>query len=192
MSQTTCLLGSRMRRRAIQLTRTEEIIRDLKSMSWPMLIALGLGFLASTSGTFAVGDTSKEELVVSAREVSSTTFPNIEETSDSSEVLKFYPAYLRFALEIGRDTDLRTAKKLDETYQQLRRRHPQAAAKFLKGLRFEMVQKMELAGLDPARVSTNTPEIRRWVGRFLKDWHREADEHLFRAVAIRASERRAE
>jgi hypothetical protein len=58
----------------------------------------------------------------------------------------------------------------------------EAAARFLKGLRFEMVQKVELMGVAPQSLNTHTPEMRRWVKRFLPDWVREADEQWFRAA----------
>lgn len=184
--------GEFMRRTLIQLSVSEILIRDLKAMSWPLLVAAGLGLLATTSrGPVALGDADRapqKEGMVSFREVSSVDFPRVTETNDEDRILKTYPAYLTYVLEVGAETDAATARKLGETYQSLRRRYPTAAARFLKGLRFEMVQKIELMGLAPHQASTRSPEMRRWVHRFIKEWHREADEHLFRAVVLKRAE----
>ncbi len=87
------------------------------------------------------------------------------------------------------ETDEATAKRLAHTFENLKRRNPEGAARFLKGLRFEMVQKLELLGASPAQVSTRTPVYRKWVSRWMKEWLREADEHLFRAVALEATKK---
>lgn len=120
------------------------------------------------------------------RELSSLAFPKHKVTSDVGDILSDYPDYLQFVLEIGDASDATLARKLRDTYQALRKRHPVGAAKFLKGLRFEMVQKLELMGANPKSMTTQNPDIRRWVTRWMKAWHREADEYLFRAIAMKA------
>ena len=53
----------------------------------------------------------------------------------------------------------------------------------MKGLRFELVQKVELMGKDSREISTSNPIYRRWIQKYLKEWVREADEHLFRSYS---------
>lgn len=133
-----------------------------------------------------VGATGKDSGTFSERNVASLAFPTYESTSDEGEILGDYPAYLNFVLEIGKTTDRGTSSRLAQTYLKLKKKSPVGAARFLKGLRFEMVTKLELMGASPQSISTQNPEIRRWVGRYLKEWLREADEHLFRAYAYNA------
>lgn len=122
-----------------------------------------------------------------SRAIASMGFPSVNDASDEDEILKSYPAYLNFVLDISRETDARNAKRLNDLYQRLVRINPPGAARFLKGLRFEMVEKLELSGMNPAQATTRNPEMRRWVTKFLRDWTREADENLFRSIALRAS-----
>lgn len=116
-------------------------------------------------------------------------FPNIEELSDHDDILEKYPQYLRFVLAVGHSVDSQSADRLKKNFERLTKYDPDGAIRFLKGLRFEMMHKMELMGASPRTVTVNNSEIRRWVRRFLPDWGREADEHLFRAIALRAAER---
>lgn len=135
---------------------------------------------------FLVGATGSDMDALGERNVASLAFPTYDSTSDEGEILGDYPAYLNFVLEIGKTTDRGTAGRLAQTYLKLKKKSPVGAARFLKGLRFEMVTKLELMGVSPQSISTQSPEIRRWVGRYLKEWLREADEHLFRAYAYNA------
>ena len=48
-----------------------------------------------------------------------------------------------------------------------------------------MMQKLEFMGINPKTVDTSTPVMRQWIRRYLKAWHREADEYLFRSIAFR-------
>lgn len=120
------------------------------------------------------------------RSLSSLPFPRHEATKDEGDVLSEYPEYLRFVLAIGKDVDPSTSSKLAKTYEQLRKRDPRGAARFLRGLRFEMVQKLEFSGANLATVNTSSPEMRNWVRRYISAWYREADEYLFRSVAFRS------
>lgn len=128
-----------------------------------------------------------------SRDVSSVqNFPWVKTTADRDEILQDYKPYLRFVLEAGKNTDSRMAVKLADTYSKLEKHFPDAAARFLKGLRFEMLQKLELMGVSYQSVNTSTPEMKRWVRKFLKEWNREADEALFRSVAIQKTRKSAE
>lgn len=124
----------------------------------------------------------------SERDLTSGSFPDISATSDQDDILSTYPLYLKFALAIGKEVDNATARKLSANYSALRKRSPQFAARFLKGLRFEMEQKLELMGASPASITTHSPEMRRWVAKYMKEWNREADEHLFRAITMKVRE----
>lgn len=122
------------------------------------------------------------------RHLASTNFPLISTERSTSDILDSYPAYLKFVLEVGKDTNRAQATKLAKIYDSLKRKNPKSAALFLKGLRFEMVQKVELMGKDPRTLSSSNPELRSWIGRYLVEWVREADEHLFRAYSASRSE----
>lgn len=122
-----------------------------------------------------------------------SALPQISNTNDTDKILQNYTQYLRFVTEVGQHVDRNNTHKLIKIYNVLKRRNHNSAALFLKGLRFEIVQKVELMGVDPDRISTNTPEIRRWVSKYMREWVREADEHLFRVLSTpRAELARAE
>lgn len=142
-------------------------------------------FLALVLGFFTIATTSRSSLSsdISARQLASLPFPRHASTSDDGDVLSQYDDYLRFVQVIGRDVEPTTARNLQATFEKLRKRDPKGAARFLRGLRFEMVQKLEFLGASPTQISTSTPIMRQWVKRYLKEWHREADEYLFRAIA---------
>jgi hypothetical protein len=110
-------------------------------------------------------------------------FPNIQAQNDVNDILDVYPTYLQFVVEVGREVDNSNTQRLIQIFNRLKKQNPTGAALFLKGLRFEVVQKVELMGSNPSHVNTRTPEIRRFVGRYMKEWVREADEHLFRSVS---------
>ncbi len=143
-------------------------------------------FLAFMVGVFAV---SFQTTPLGDRHPDAMSFPRLANTSDVDEVLNDYPAYLRFVLEVGKDKDKKTAERLDHVYSQLRQRDPNGAARFLRGLRFEILQKLELLGVSEESVSTSSPVIRRWIAKFLPTWYREADEYLFRAVTANVAKR---
>lgn len=111
---------------------------------------------------------------------------NIERSADG--ILDSYTDYLNFAVEVGRETDRENATKLVKIFEVLKRKSPRGAALFLKGLRFEMIQKIELMGREPHEISSTNPVIKRWVGKYIKEWVREADEHLFRAQSASKAE----
>lgn len=113
---------------------------------------------------------------------SAMNFPTVQQEDDVSDILASYPLYLKFVLEIGREVDRASAKKLESLYLGMKSHSQEAAARFLKGLRFEMVAKVELMGVAPQTLNTRSPEMRQWVKKFLPAWVREADEQWFRAA----------
>ncbi len=119
------------------------------------------------------------------RDPASLAFPLTREVENPNQVLASYMPYFHFVEAVGKKTDPEATKRLVHTFEALRKRDPNGAARFLKGLRFEMTQKLEFMGITASSVNSDTPEIRRWVGRFVKVWHREADELLFRAIAMK-------
>jgi len=119
----------------------------------------------------------------SERDLSSMRFPAVKSVFDTDEMLSDYQAYMNFVCEIGKRVDARNTRRLIKVYSSLRRRSPEKAALFLKGLRFEMISKADLMGVETSNLSTQTPEMRRWVARYMKEWVREADEHLFRSLS---------
>lgn len=140
---------------------------------------LMVGLLTSTIATSSIDNT------VMFRNPASLAFPKTREVSDVEDVLKVYAPYLRFVEVVGKKTDAESTVRLVRIFDALRKRDPRGAARFLKGLRFEMTQKLEFMGVATAAITSDTPEIRQWVGRFVKVWQREADELLFRAIAMK-------
>ncbi len=123
------------------------------------------------------------------RETASMAFPLYKNTSDVGDIMDDYPAYLNFALTIGKDVNPGMAKQISERFTRLKRADEKYAARFLKGLRFEMIQKLELTGLSPKRVTTENPTLRRWVAKYIGAWLREVDEYQFRAFAASIAKR---
>lgn len=121
------------------------------------------------------------------RAPASRPFPNTSTASDVDDMLKDYDSYLQFVLIVGNGVDSRNAKALAGKWSQLRKNNPTAAARFLKGLKFEMDNHLQLVGGSSTRMTTDSPAVRAWVKRYLRDWYREADEHLFRTYAMRLS-----
>lgn len=130
---------------------------------------LGLGMTLSDSGATA------------RREITAMDFPKVREQSDLDDILSDYEVYLNFILEVGNQTNRKQAERLNAIYRNLKKKDEAQAARFLRGLRFEMVQKLEMTGLTPERASTNNTAIRQWVTKFLPVWLREADEYQFRS-----------
>lgn len=118
-------------------------------------------------------------------------FPQVREKKDEDDILEYYPAYLNFILEIGNLVNRPVAHKINQMYYSNLKKHPAHAAAFLKGLRFEILQKVQMAGMNPDELSTRNPEMKKWVTKYLPIWLREIDEHWFRArteLAQRKSE----
>jgi len=147
-------------------------VRRMIALSSLKFIALGaLTFLLSTGTAFGT-----------------SRFPIVDTERSTSDILDSYIEYLRFTVEVGKNVDRNTTAKLVKTFESLKRKNPRGAALFLKGLRFEMLHKVELMGREPSDISISNTEYRKWVGRYLKEWVREADEYLFRAYSASKSE----
>ena len=144
-----------------------------------------LSLLAILAGLFSFSGANRYGN--ESRTLTSIEFPDHKLTSDMGDILSDYPDYLRFVLEIGRVTDSRSAQVLASKYGQLRKRNPELAARFLRGLRFEMVQKLEFVGGTNARITTDTPFMRKWVTKFIREWAREADEYLYRSYGAQVA-----
>jgi hypothetical protein len=112
-----------------------------------------------------------------------TAFPSVRSVRDTSDILEDYQAYLDFVVQVGNHVDASSTRKMIATFTELKRRNPEGAARFLKGLRFELVDKAERMGKRQVNLTSQNPEIQKWVGRFIKEWAREADEHLYRVTS---------
>jgi hypothetical protein len=164
-----------------------------KVMSRGQLVGLALVLVSSGASLFSLNlsaatrrDTTITLLSASVERMpASLSFPDVRTARSDGEALSLYPAYLQYVLEVGNETDRTQAKRLSDLYGRLRARYPLQTANFLKGLRFEMVAKQELMGASPSQLSSHSPEMRRWVRKFIREWVREADEYLFRAVTTR-------
>ncbi len=129
------------------------------------------------------GFTPAEGMYSPNREVASMAFPQHRATTDVDDIMDDYPAYLQFALEIGRDVNPKVAKQIEVRWAKLKNADERLASRFLKGLRFEMTQKLELSGVSPSRVTTNSAFMRSWVKKYMGAWLREVDEYQYRAYA---------
>lgn len=116
-----------------------------------------------------------------ARVPSSMAFPSYDRTSDVGDIIDDYPAYLRFVVEASGNS--KSGQQLANDYEKLVKVNRRGAAIFLKTLRSEMVHKLQLMNLTPRRVTSSDSRIREWVQKFLPEWNREMEEHLFRALA---------
>lgn len=127
--------------------------------------------------------------VGTSREIASLRFPQVQTERDEEDMVASYMPYLQFVTAIGSEVDAASTKLLVQAYQNLRKRSRSGAALFLKGLRYEMIQRVELSGWNPSSLSTNSPEMRRFVARYLKIWVREADEQMFRSYSNQIASR---
>ncbi len=145
------------------------------------LFVVGLGLVLVGASTPAV-----------ERTTASMAFPLHKSTSDVDDIIEEYSDYLTFILSIARSENASMARQIEERFSRLKRADEKQAARFLKGLRFEMIQKLELTGLSARRVSTDTPAIRKWVAKYMAAWLREVDEYQFRAYTASLIARRSE
>jgi len=112
-----------------------------------------------------------------------TAFPQAGVARDTSEILKQYQVYLDFVVQVGKRADVNATKQLETRFAELRSKNPEGAARFLKGLRFELNEKAQRMNRRDVALNSQNPEIIRWVGRFMNQWAREADEHLYRVYS---------
>jgi hypothetical protein len=124
------------------------------------------------------------------RDPASRPFPNVAGADDADEVLTDYRPYVEFILAVGQSVDPRTAKSLKAKWTKLQEKRNRASgARYLRLLKFEMDQHLQLTGGSSKRMHSDTPAVRAWVKRFIKDWNREAEEHLFRQYALAMAEK---
>lgn len=119
------------------------------------------------------------------RDPASRPFPSVSSTEDIKDTLEDYKPYLNFVLAVGKEVDPPAAKGLATRFTTLKKNDPKAAARFLRTLKFEMDQRLALAGGSTQRMSSDSPIVRGWVKRFIRNWNREANEGLFRVYALR-------
>jgi hypothetical protein len=158
----------------------KDALNIFELMKWLVIRSFAVLALV-TLGTRGFVPAAPGALTAEERGPDSVSFPRHGATNTMEDILEQYSDYLRFALTVGRDVDRATAHRLEVTFEALRKQDPEGAARFLRGLRFEMLQKLELLGLPESAVNTSTPIMRRWIAKFLPTWAREADEYLFRA-----------
>lgn len=128
---------------------------------------IGLGIVSFSSTGYASG----------------IAFPKTRTVRDSSDMLKTYQAYLDFIVWVGKRSHLSSTTRLEKAFQDLKNKNPESAARFLKGLRFEMMDKAERMGRNDGTLTSTHPEIQKWIARFIDDWAREADEHVYRVYS---------
>lgn len=119
----------------------------------------------------------------------SSEFPRVRTVRDTSDILENYQSYFDFVVRIGNQVDSNSTKKMVASFGELKRKNPEGAARFLKGLRFELVDKAERMGRKEGSLSAQNPEMKKWVGRFIKEWAREADEHLYRVYSTQIAKK---
>jgi len=147
------------------------------------LLALSSVLSTSTSdGLLSVGS-------LGWRNPASRPFPNVSPTDDVSDIINDYEPYLQFVTAVGKDVDPKNAKGLAQKWAALKKSDKKGAARFLKLLKFEMDQHLQLTGGSSVRMHSDSPAVRNWVKRFIRDWYREADEQLFRTYALKMSEK---
>lgn len=112
-----------------------------------------------------------------------SAFPHVSPARDSQEILKRYQPYLDFVVQVGRKADVASTQRMESKFLELKKRNPEGAARFLKGLRFEMIDKAQRMGQQEGALTSQNPELIRWVGKFMGQWAREADEHLYRVYS---------
>jgi hypothetical protein len=142
-------------------------------------------FLSVTVFTLLMTTAGRMQMDPSLRSPSSSRFPEQKNLSDTGAILEHYQEYLDFVVTVGKSNGDKKASLLEKQFRKLKEQDPERAASFLKGLRFEMIQKQELLGASPQQISTQSPVMKKWVGKFLWHWLREADEYLFRAYNAR-------
>ncbi|MCB0403406.1 MAG: hypothetical protein KDD51_01375 [Bdellovibrionales bacterium] len=120
-----------------------------------------------------------------ARLPNSFSFPDLPNYRDDGDVLDEYPAYLTFVVQMSERTQPKIAKGLEGKFNALRQRDPRGAANFLRGLREEILHKLQLTGVPVHRANASHPVLKKLVRDYLGEWYHEADEYLFRAVARR-------
>lgn len=118
-----------------------------------------------------------------SREVASMKLPMVASTTNVGDIIDTYEVYLDFVCDSVKDSNPEQSKKLKSLFTKLKKKDEKAAARFLKGLRFEITQKVEFMSVGRKDLSSNSTLIQSWAKRYMANWIREADEQLFRAEA---------
>jgi hypothetical protein len=124
---------------------------------------------------------AKHGYLPAERSVASQPFPRHPRLRDEDDILEQYRDYLVFVVSAARGSQPSEARSLMEQFQKLEKESPTNAARFLKGLKLELDQKVELMSVSPSRLSSSHPQMRPWIAKYLPVWLREVDEARFRA-----------
>lgn len=104
--------------------------------------------------------------------------------ADVESYIKNYQRYVELVAEVGKQVDPKNTRKMVRLFQVMKEKHPEAAMRFLRGLKFEIHEKSQRMGLPP---SVKNRHFRKWVSKYMKEWAREADEHLYRVASYELS-----
>lgn len=140
------------------------------------LRALTFAAVFSLSGHLPVGQFHGSQ---GEREIASAF--SVANRSDSVDILSEYRVYFDFVVRAARASSPKWASQMSDEFRKLERQNPDYAAKFLKGLRFEVDQKFSMMGWRDGHRVVNSPVVQRWVAHFAPVWAKELDEYRFRA-----------
>lgn len=104
--------------------------------------------------------------------------------SDARDYIKDHQRYVELVAKVGNKVDPKNTRKMVRLFQVMKEKHPEAAKRFLRGLRFEIREKAQRMGVRP---SIKNRHFRKWVSKYMKEWAREADEHLYRVASYEIS-----
>ena len=160
-------------------------LKPSQKLLWKLGIILGsFSFFGFVPSAFAQM-TQLELQLVPTRSLASLAFPSVDEESDTDDIIENYEVYLRYLIDAGNRVSRSRTKRIAAKYTKLKSYNEDLAANFLKGLRYEMVHRVQITGVHPRRFHSRSSGARKWVGRFLRDWEQEIDEYLYRAYAFR-------
>lgn len=114
----------------------------------------------------------------------SPSLPRLEALNDDKEILEAYPAYLTFVYQMGQSLDKEYSEKFKDSYLKLYDTETRLAARFLKGVRYEILQYLQTRNLSLEEASLKNRRFSKWLTRYLRVWVREADELRFRSMAV--------
>lgn len=118
-----------------------------------------------------------------SRNLASMALPNVDSSNDADDIVQNYEVYFQFIVDAGKRIDRRRTEQMVQAYQKLRKTDLNGAARFLKGLRYELIHKLNLTGTSHSRFNTHSRYVQKWVKRFLPEWSREIDEQYYRSYA---------
>lgn len=112
-------------------------------------------------------------------------FPYAEKEDDYDDMLEDYQVYLNFVVSVGRRVNSRRARNIAQKFSKLKSQDPREAARYLKGLKYEMDHRRLLTRKSRRALGSGSRYTRRWIGRYLDNWENELDEALFRSYVKR-------